>query len=94
MGWDCIPRENHIGTSLNGYIANKNKKIKKEIHRYKSRWISTKMKLTKINDDIYTKRKEQQVARGTDLKIKADGGGTGGKNIKNNNSMKFSKLIL
>jgi len=58
MGWGCIPRKNLIGTGLNGYIASKNKKIKKEIHRYKSRWISTKMKLTKINDDIYAKRKE------------------------------------
>ena len=29
----------HIGTSLNGYIASKNEKIKKEAHRHKSRWI-------------------------------------------------------
>ena len=47
-----------IGTSLNGYIASKNEKIKKEAHRHKSRWISTKMKLTQINDDAYAKRKE------------------------------------
>ena len=54
----CVPREKHIGTSLNGYIASKNEKIKKEAHRHKSRWISTKMKLTQINDDAYAKRKE------------------------------------
>ena len=53
-----VPREKHIGTSLNGYIASKNDKIKKEAHRHKSRWISTKMKLTQINDDAYAKRKE------------------------------------
>ena len=47
----CVPREKHIGTSLNGYIASKNDKIKKEAHRHKSRWISAKMKLTQINDD-------------------------------------------
>ena len=39
----CVPREKHIGTSLNGYIASKNEKIKKEAHRHKSRWISTKI---------------------------------------------------
>ena len=54
----CVPREKHMGTSLNGYIASKNEKIKKEAHRHKSRWISTKMKLTQINDDAYAKRKE------------------------------------
>ena len=57
----CVPREKHIGTSLNGYIiyiASKNDKIKKEAHRHKSRWISAKMKLTQINDDAYAKRKE------------------------------------
>ena len=54
----CVPRKQHIGTSLNGYIARKNEKIKKEAHRHKSRWISTKMKLTQINDDAYAKRKE------------------------------------
>ena len=54
----CVPREKHIGTSLNGYIASKNEKIKKEAHRHKSRWISTKMKLTQINDDAYAKKKE------------------------------------
>ena len=40
---NAVPREKHIGTSLNGYIASKNEKIKKEAHRHKSRWISTKM---------------------------------------------------
>ena len=40
------------------YIASKNEKIKKEAHRHKSRWISTKMKLTQINDDAYAKKKE------------------------------------
>ena len=35
----CVPREKHIGTSLNGYIASKNGRIKKEAHRHKSRWI-------------------------------------------------------
>ena len=54
----CVPREKHIGTSLNGYIASKNEKIKKEAHGHKSRWISTKMKLTQINDEAYAKRKE------------------------------------
>ena len=58
----CVPREKHIGTSLNGYIyiyiASKNDKIKKEAHRHRSRWISAKMKLTQINDDAYAKRKE------------------------------------
>ena len=54
----CVPREKHIGTSLNGYIASKNEKIKKEAHRHKSWWISTKMKLTQIDDDAYAKRKE------------------------------------
>ena len=41
----CVPREKHIGTSLNGYIASKNDKIKKEAHRHRSRWISAKMKI-------------------------------------------------
>ena len=45
----CVPREKHIGTSLNGYIASKNEKIKKEAHRHKSRWIFWKKKKEKMN---------------------------------------------
>ena len=45
----CVPREKHIGTSLNGYIASKNEKIEKEAHRHKSRWIFWKKKKEKMN---------------------------------------------
>ena len=74
----CVPREKHIGTSLNGYIASKNEKIKKEAHRHKSRWISAKMKLTQINDDAYAKRKGIVGSKGNRFKNKKAGGGVQG----------------
>ena len=75
----CVPREKHIGTSLNGYIASKNEKIKKEAHRHKSRWISTKMKLTQINDDAYAKKKGIVGSKGNRFKSKSGWGGAGGR---------------
>ena len=75
----CVPREKHIGTSLNGYIASKNEKIKKEAHRHKSRWISTKMKLTQINDDAYAKKKGIVGSKGNRFKNKSGWGGAGGR---------------
>ena len=75
----CVPREKHIGTSLNGYIASKNEKIKKEAHRHKSRWISTKMKLTQINDDAYAKKEGIVGSKGNRFKNKSGWGGAGGR---------------
>ena len=74
----CVPREKHIGTSLNGYIASKNEKIKKEAHRHKSRWISTKMNLTQINDDAYAKKKGIVGSKGNRFKNKKRVGGCRG----------------
>ena len=67
----------YIGTSLNGYIANKNEKIKKEAHRHKSRWIVWKKKKKKMNPKkryLWTKGKRVG-SKGSRWKYKSGWGG-------------------